>query len=649
MEHAAQAAHAHQVAAHLHRDGPLEEPFVRGLRPHAEAARLGEAADHRVPVSPLPRGAGTIRPRGFAGEERAHAAGLPVNDERGADRDLAQGGDREVARVRLLDVPGDLEDALLDRLETLVGLVLLHRPLAGSHPEVDVRGDAQERPVLVGEVVGRPVAVDQRLEVEACHRGILEIGAHVELPGIPDDEAAVELRDQRVSTRGLARVGRLVRREDRPPVVREGDLARRQVVERAEHQPLEVLARHEQRPPRGGELGDALIGGAFGAVLLVQVGEHAVQRAGQHLAQQMWLVAGRLVGAAQLVERVVVGVQVPVVPEGPEIPRAARQVALDPELLRQPGVRHGPADRAVGLLQQPLPQLAAAQGDHEGADVGDRFVQREGLRSQAVVEVGRDAVEDRVARLVGDDVLGERGEDRPRLAALDARGREVEELEAAGSALVERVGPLARAGDHEELRRAERPLDLPPQRVALLEQVQGAEDRGERVDLQELLRAQVGQLGEVRRLVAPGVVARATGDEAATRAELAGLGVEVEDRDAAGHRAVQAERLAVEGDLLGGLETLRLLGHRVLDEVGYAQLHSGSGQGLPGVGGAGSVGRRDVGQAPGATLRRVAQRDAREARRGAPPSRDRRTLRALLRPPPGAIGRANRTASGRVR
>ena len=123
---------------------------------------------------------------------------------------------------------------------------------------------------------------------------------------------------------------------------------------------------------------------------------------------------------------------------------ACRQLAVGPEELRRA-------------------QLARAQGDERGRDVGQSFVHRETLRRQRVVQVAREAVEDRVAGLVRDNI--------PRQAEEDVApvGRELEELQAPRRALVERVRLDARAREDEQLRSVEAPRDRPAQHLLVLE------------------------------------------------------------------------------------------------------------------------------------------------------------------------------------
>ena len=80
-------------------------------------------------------------------------------------------------------------------------------------------------------------------------------------------------------------MGRLVRGDDRTPVVGEGDLARWQVVERPEDHALELLGRHEERLPGDRVLISALLLCQQAFPLLVQLHHHGVERTAQHLTQ----------------------------------------------------------------------------------------------------------------------------------------------------------------------------------------------------------------------------------------------------------------------------------------------------------------------------------------------------------------------------
>jgi hypothetical protein len=102
----------------------------------------------------------------------------------------------------------------------------------------------------------------------------------------------------------------------------------------------------------------------------------------------------------------------------------------------------------------------------------------------ALVEIARDPVDDRVPRLVGDDVVREAGVDRLQVVLVALR-REVKELQAVGIAVVEGVGPFAGARDYQQLGRPERPFQRPAEGVGFLEHLDGPQDRREHADLDE--------------------------------------------------------------------------------------------------------------------------------------------------------------------
>ncbi len=211
-------------------------------------------------------------------------------------------------------------------------------------------------------------------------------------------------------------VRRLVGGDHRPDEIGEGDVARGQVVERPEHEPLEPLCGRSQRLAAGRDLVHAR-----GVVLLLErpvaVHEDGVEGTGQHLGEIVRFGSGYGVVAcgrveALGVERVAEVMRPPLRQGRAELLRQRREVVA---LLYRP---------ARGL-EDLVAQLGVLHRPHQGYQVGDRFVDGQGLRGDGVVEVGDDAVEDGVPGFVGDDVLGERCVDPLALMI------EEEELEAA--------------------------------------------------------------------------------------------------------------------------------------------------------------------------------------------------------------------------
>ena len=281
-------------------------------------------------------------------------------------------------------------------------------------------------------------------------------------PG-PHDVPGDELFGQPVPLRPVRAVGvrRQVGGHHGPAEVGEAGVAGREVVEPADDEPLVPLGGHVEGFA-GQRLGVVGVGRrSRPPQAVVQLHHHAVERPRQHLAEGVRLHQARFDGE--------------VVVEVPEVVLAL-QLGLR-ELAREPGERRRVADVAVLLGQDPVTERPAAErGDH-GHHVGDGLVHGEGLGRGGVVEVGRDPVEDGVARLVGDDVLGEAGVHR-----LVVGADEREELQALGAALVEGVGLVAGEGHHQQLRRVEGPVHPPAQGVGLLEHLDRLVDDPEHAD-----------------------------------------------------------------------------------------------------------------------------------------------------------------------
>ena len=108
---------------------------------------------------------------------------------------------------------------------------------------------------------------------------------------------------------------------------------------------------------------------------------------------------------AVLVQRFVVRVERALVPHRAQVAGAAGPVTEPAEFLRQPGKRGRPLDRAVRLLEERPAEDIAAERHHHRGQIGDRLVQREALRSDRVVEIRSDAVQNGVSSFMGDDVL----------------------------------------------------------------------------------------------------------------------------------------------------------------------------------------------------------------------------------------------------
>ena len=168
-----------------------------------------------------------------------------------------------------------------------------------------------------------------------------------------------------------------------------------------------------------------------------------------------------------------------------------------------------------------------------------------------------------VGRLVSHDVA--------RQAEVDelAPGPEREELEAPRAPLVVGVRPPAGARDDEELRAAERPGDLAPQRVALLVHVHRPHDRGEHADRDEprVVDVVLGDGVPAERAAA----ARWLVDRAAL--ELFGVGVEVEHGDPRRDRTIEIVVLVDAQPILDRAVDLDAAEVGVLDHQRRADAH----------------------------------------------------------------------------
>jgi hypothetical protein len=127
---------------------------------------------------------------------------------------------------------------------------------------------------------------------------------------------------------------------------------------------------------------------------------------------------------------------------------------------------------------------------------------------------------------------------------------------------------------HEKLRAVERPAEAAPERVRLLEHVHRAEDGSEHAHLHDVGRIEVGRIGE---RVTRRVGAARRGFEAGTREESARGVIEVEERDAPAHRAVEEELLAVDRELVGRGDLREGGDLRILDDDGNGDSHDASG------------------------------------------------------------------------
>ena len=337
-----------------------------------------------------------------------------------------------------------------------------------------------------------------------------------------------------------------------PAEVGEAGVAGRQVVEPADDEPLVPLGGHVQGFARRRLVGVVVDG--IGRLprppqSVVQLHHHAVERPRQHLAEGVRLHQARFDGE--------------VVVEVPQVVLAL-QLGLR-ELAREPGERRRVADVAVLLGQDPVTELGATERRDHGHHVGDGLVHGERLGRGGVVEVGRDPVEDGVARLVGDDVLGEAGVDR-----LVVGADEREELQALGAALVEGVGLVAGEGHDQQLRRVEGPVHPPAQGVGLLEHLDRLVDDPEHAHRGHApLRGRSPGRGH---RIGPKSAERLRRHEPSPRAQGPRF-VEIEDRDTGGNRPVEEDVPILDGDELGPVDSLELAHDRVLDEDRDSHLH----------------------------------------------------------------------------
>src|SRR5207244_3580962 len=134
-----------------------------------------------------------------------------------------------------------------------------------------------------------------------------------------------------------------------------------------------------------------------------------------------------------------------------------------------------------------------AKRHKQGCEVGYSLVHRHRLRSQVVVEVGGDTVEDGMPRFMCNYVTRQTGKYcLPRVPWVG----KVKELEAVGLTLVECICPLACAGHDQQLRSIERPHEFAPEgllilvvwEVGSLEEVHRAEYGGKDACLDESIR-----------------------------------------------------------------------------------------------------------------------------------------------------------------
>src|SRR5574338_866194 len=91
-------------------------------------------------------------------------------------------------------------------------------------------------------------------------------------------------------------------------------------------------------------------------------------------------------------------------------------------------------NRSTGVFEDARRQFTAAKRHDESGKVGDRLMNGQALGLSRVVEIGRNAVDDGMRRLVRDDVLRMASVDRLRLA----RRREKEQLETARISFIKR-------------------------------------------------------------------------------------------------------------------------------------------------------------------------------------------------------------------
>ena len=102
----------------------------------------------------------------------------------------------------------------------------------------------------------------------------------------------------------------------------------------------------------------------------------------------------------------------------------------------------------------------------------------EPVGAHRVVQVGGDAVDEGVRRLVGDDVLRQRGMDP---VTDPGRRRERQEAEASRGPVVEGVAAHPAGGRDDELGAAERPHHGPAKDDGVLDERDGADDTAEHV------------------------------------------------------------------------------------------------------------------------------------------------------------------------
>ncbi len=156
-----------------------------------------------------------------------------------------------------------------------------------------------------------------------------------------------------------------------------------------------------------------------------QVGQHVVHGARKHLGNGVHL------GAHLAQAQVVVG-----------IAQAIAVAQRQPELLGDVAQEGGVVQIGLGLGDEGFALVELRQGQKNGSEVAERFVQAARLGRGVGLQPARlDAVEDRVGSLVRDDIERAAGEHPPGAAG----GDEIAELQAALGAAVERVHDVGQA------------------------------------------------------------------------------------------------------------------------------------------------------------------------------------------------------------
>ena len=271
----------------------------------------------------------------------------------------------------------------------------------------------------------------------------------------------------------------------------------------------------------------------------------AIERAGQHLAEDVRVIAGHQVGLVAVVTAGVVRVQRLAVEQRTQIvagvalwvnvrPNSSAIELKAVKLAMEPPVWRSTVSRRLSLRKALISAVRSAMASCSASDWGVMAVDRSG------------AMPSRMAWPVSCETISRAEAGVHRLVRIFVDG-EVKELEAVRFTLVIGVRPAARVRDDQQLRRVKGPRQRAAQRVRLFKDGHGAEHGAKDAHDLEIVGIDVVR---VRQPIAPNSWSDLGGSKGTPGRRAPLLRSKVQDGDPLRDRAIEEEILAVNGGAL---------------------------------------------------------------------------------------------------